>query len=818
MKKLFTTVILLFALSAWAIPQPSKTVGEPIARQTAHAFAKARLHTQVETLTLVYSNEIYVYNIGNDGFVIVSGNTVLPPVLGYSTQGTFPGLEEAPDNFSSWIQHYGEMIDYAVENRLVPEARIQQQWELAEEGLFPATRTEIVEPLVSTQWNQDCFYNEYCPATSGGGWWGGPCGHVYAGCVACAMAQVMKYWDHPQVGNGSHSYVHSNYGTQSADFGNTTYHWDEMPNYVWSHNDAVATLMYHCGVSVDMNYSASGSGAYSKDVETAFRSYFGYCSAKYREKSKYSQEVWDDMLRAELDLAHPVYYSGSNDSGGHAFVCDGYDDNDCFHFNFGWSGSGDAYYSTYDVNSYNQGQAAVMNVIPMEIKADDNGIIYVSADGQGNGSSWGNATSRLEYASYLTNNDTQVWVKKGTYYGDDTDPENAFEINAYNRVYGGFNGDEGPDFNLDDRDLVNNATILDGQNAKRVLFQGVTLSNGSRAVWDGFTIQHGQAGSGAGVYIDGFTTLSNCVIRDNHTDTYGGGVYINSNNATNQVFLTNCEITGNYASLGGGICDRNSTVLTNYRISNNIAETKGGGVYLYNNAEPIFKGCVISNNTANNAGGMYARGKCTLYNCDIVMNKSTESFGGTFNENSNSRYYSCILWGNEAYGFHNHHAGLCHFEYCAVEGGMTGEGNINLPAENNGEEPGVFVRFVQPAQGAGAEFTEANWNIYPRSVCLNAGKPGAVGFDTDMANHPRMQHGRVDIGAYERNASLTLMEASFWEGGSYWFHDRHLYEPGYYTTVYATPRRGRTNTRNRGHLHRGVLAARTTDGHYLKRG
>ena len=169
------------------------------------------------------------------------------------------------------------------------------------------------------------------------------------------------------------------------------------------------------------------------------------------------------------------------------------------------------------------------------------------------------------------------------------------------------------------------------------------------------------------------------------------------------------------------------------------------------------------------------------------MNKSTESFGGTFNENSNSRYYSCILWGNEAYGFHNQNAGLCHFEYCAVEGGMTGEGNINLPAENNGEEPGVFVRFVQPAQGAGAEFTEANWNIYPRSVCLNAGKPGAVGFDTDMANHPRMQHGRVDIGAYERNASLTLMEASFWEGGSYWFHDRHLYEPGYYTTVYATP-------------------------------
>ena len=788
MKRTFLLLTFVLVMLGQLFSTTPRSIDEATARQTAQRFAESYLKTQKNVdFQLVYDINIYIYNVGADGFVIVSGNTVLPPVLGYSTQGNFPGLEEAPENFASWIRHYGEMINYAEQNGIEPEAKVQRQWELALEGQFPTEKTNIVEPLVTTYWNQDCYYNEYCPATSGGWWGGGPCGHVYAGCVACAMSQVMKYWNHPAMGFGSHSYVHSTYGTQSADFGSTTYHWDEMPASVWGHNDAVATLMYHCGVSVDMNYSASGSGAYSKDVETAFRSYFGYCGAKYREKSKYEQNVWNDMLRAELDLSHPIYYSGSNDGGGHAFVCDGYDDNDCFHFNFGWSGSGDAFYSTYDVNSYNQGQAAVMNVIPMDIRSDENGIIYVSADGQGNGTSWSNATSKLQYASYLTGNETQVWVKKGTYFGDENDPENAFEICASNRVYGGFNGDEGPDFDLNDRDLVNNASILDGQGSKRVLFQSGILTSGTRAVWDGFTIQNGNAGSGAGAYIDGFVTLSNCVIRDNHTNTTGGGLYINSSNAVNQVFLTNCEITGNRASLGGGICDRNSTVITNCKISNNIAETKGGGVYLYNNAEPIFKGCIISNNTAVNAGGIYARGKCTLYNCDIVMNKSTESFGGTFNENSESRYYNCILWGNEAYGFHNQNAGLCHFEYCAVEGGINGEGNINLPAENNGDEPGVFVRFVQPAQGVGAEFTEANWSVYPRSICLNAGKPGTASYDLDLAGNQRMQHGRIDIGAYERNASLTLIDAEMWEGGSYWFHDRNLYDAGYYTTVYATP-------------------------------
>ena len=733
---------------------------------------------------MVSSNGNYIYNIGNQGFVIISGNTVLPPVLGWSDQSLFPDLSEAPENFRSWIEHYSEMIDFAVANGIAPEADVQRQWDEAAQGIFGSRDAQTVDPLVSTRWNQDCYYNEYCPATSGGWWWGGPCGHCYAGCVACAMAQVMKYWDYPITGFGSHSYVHSEYGEQSANFAATTYHWDDMPIEVLNSNDAVATLMYHCGVSVNMNYSGSGSGAMSQDVETAMRSYFGYCGAKYRQKASYNDENWIAMLKAELDQSHPVYYSGSNGDSGHAFVCDGYDNNDRMHFNFGWSGSGDGFYTVNDVNGFNQGQAVVTNLFPVSIQADDNGIIYVSKDGTGDGSSWANATDKLQFASALSSGGgTMVWVKAGTYFGDTTDTEGAFTISANNRVYGGFEGYEGPDYDLSLRDFEKNPTILDGQNARRVLLQDQAFTSATMPIWDGFIIQNGNVGSGAGAYLNNYVTLNNCTIINNEASMYGGGVYINSTGGTAHVTLHNCRIMDNSASMGGGVCDRVGADYTNCRISNNTASTKGGGIYLYNNTEPTLKNCIISNNTANNAGGMYARGQFTAYNCDFVMNLATESIGGIYHENSHNKYYNCIVWGNVANGMPNQFAGLSDFEYSAVCGIVNGSNNYNIPNENSGDEPGVYVRFNHPATGAGADYHNESWSLNSRSICLNAGKPNTTGLGaTDIAGNPRIQKGRVEIGAYESCASLTLIEDALFENDfPYWFFSRPLTEPGYYT-------------------------------------
>ena len=785
MKNIFIILSLLFATVSHSFGQSATKVDETKANLLALSFVNTKPQFQKAELQLVSASNVFVYDIGSQGFVIISGNTVLPPVLGWSDQGNFPDMTEAPDNVTSWINHYGEMIDFAMANGIAPEADVKSQWDEAERGIFSAKNAQTIAPLVSTRWNQDCYYNEYCPATNGG-WWGGPCGHVYAGCVACAMAQVMKYWDYPATGFGSHSYTHSQYGQQSANFGATTYHWEQMPNNVYSHNDAVATLMYHCGVSVDMNYSASGSGAQSRDVETAMRSYFGYCGAKFRQKTSYQDEAWIAMLKAELDLGHPLYYSGAHEDSGHAFVCDGYDNNDLFHFNFGWSGSSDGYYSTYDVNGYNQGQAVVGNLYPMDIQASPDGIIYVSTDGTGDGSSWENATNKLQFATALSSGGgTKVWVKAGTYYGDTTNPEGAFYITERNRIYGGFEGNEPASYDLSLRDFEKNPTILDGQGERRVLLQDDAFSSGREAIWDGFTLQNGTIGSGAGAYLNNYVTLSNCKIIDNNATMFGGGVYINSTGGTTHVTLNNCLISGNSSSMGGGVCDRIGATFTNCRFSNNTASTKGGGIYLYNNTEPVFKNCLISNNTAKEAGGMYARGKFTAYNCDFVMNLGTESIGGIYNEDRHNKYYNCIIWGNEANGQPSQVDGVSDYEYCAVQGGVGGTEIIDLPAENNGTEPGVFVRFRQPSNGAGADYHSANWTLHPRSICLNAGKPNTTGLgNTDLYGNPRIQKGRVDIGAYESCASLTKIEDVLYESDfPYWFFSRPLTEPGYYTAV-----------------------------------
>ena len=185
------------------------------------------------------------------------------------------------------------------------------------------------------------------------------------------MSQVMKYWDHPLKGSGSHSYNYEGQ-TLTANFGETTYDWDNMPLTITNSSpqeqiDAVAYFMYHCGVAVDMMYSASGSGAYSEDVPDAVLMYFGYSNkARLRARDSYSLEEWQAMLKDTFDQGWPVYYSGNSSSAGHAFVCDGYDDNDLFHFNWGWGGSSNGWFVVDEID-YNSGADAIFNYVPAEV-------------------------------------------------------------------------------------------------------------------------------------------------------------------------------------------------------------------------------------------------------------------------------------------------------------------------------------------------------------------------------------------------------------------------------------------------------------------
>jgi Leucine-rich repeat (LRR) protein len=171
-----------------------------------------------------------------------------------------------------------------------------------------------------------------------------------AGCVAVAMAQIMRYHKYPATGNGTNSYLHQKYGTISADFGATTYNWNNMPGSISEPNSDVAQILFHAGVSVNMNYTASQSGASTYNVANALRNNFRYHNATMAMRDHFSPETdeYHTVLRRELDNGRPFFFhlpGGNSQIGwdGHAVVVDGYN-NDHFHINFGWSGTDDGYF------------------------------------------------------------------------------------------------------------------------------------------------------------------------------------------------------------------------------------------------------------------------------------------------------------------------------------------------------------------------------------------------------------------------------------------------------------------------------------------
>ena len=299
--------------------------------------------------------DYYVFNVrGGDGFVIIAGDDRVKPVLAYSTTGTFDP-EHVAEGFAFTLSSFQQEIQYVREHNMGATTDIIAEWASVEKSgaLRPghATRS-VVGPLCQTTWNQNYPYNNQCPEDPVGSG-----GYVYAGCVATAMAQVMKFHDWPSQGTGSHTYNPSGYPQQSANYGETEYHFELMPLALDSTSTDeeifyIAQFQHHCGIAVDMQYSGEGSGAYSDDVPPALRNYFRYTCDDHITNYNfwgwggYSNEEWANMLKdGGLDEGIPLYYSGSDDNmqGGHAFVCDGYDENDYFHFNWGWSGRDDAW-------------------------------------------------------------------------------------------------------------------------------------------------------------------------------------------------------------------------------------------------------------------------------------------------------------------------------------------------------------------------------------------------------------------------------------------------------------------------------------------
>ena len=356
----------LFFIAIFAL-MTGKMLAEPVdaqcAQQIGNRFLSATSLGELKTgiqLQLVYISstreaiDYYAFNVSDgNGFVIVAGDDRVKPILAYSTNGSF-NPNEIAEGFGFTLNSFCHEIQYVRDNNLEATADIKAEWKsVAEDGIIKHGRKNrsVIGPLCQTIWNQNYPYSSQCPEDEEGSG-----GHVYAGCVATAMAQVMKFWNYPERGTGSHTYNPDGYAQQTANFGQTDYHFELMPNYLDSLSTEedfyyIAQFLHHCGIAVDMQYSGHGSGAYSSDVPDALQNYFGYTCDELQQQSfwgyyYYTNEEWAVMLKnGGLDEGMPLYYSGSdeNGAGGHAFVCDGYDENDYFHFNWGWSGRDDAW-------------------------------------------------------------------------------------------------------------------------------------------------------------------------------------------------------------------------------------------------------------------------------------------------------------------------------------------------------------------------------------------------------------------------------------------------------------------------------------------
>ena len=324
--------------------------------------------------------DYYVFNVSNgEGFVIVAADDRVKPILAYSTKGRF-NPDAVSEGFQFTLDGFREEIQYVRDHNLNATPDITAEWKsLAETGnLVRGRRAQaVVGPLCQTLWDQNFPWNSQCPEDPEG-----PNGHVYAGCIATALGMVMKYHDWPNHGTGSHTYYLSGYGQQTANFGETDYHFELMPYTLDSLSTEedyfyIAQLLRHIGIAVEMSYGPYASVSYSGMVGSALRTYFRYDCDVFKQKdtngNHYNNEEWAQMLKdGGLDEHLPLYYSGSDDiySVGHAFVCDGYDENDYFHFNWGLSGSDNAWcpigalnYTSY---SFNTDTGFTGHIIPQE--------------------------------------------------------------------------------------------------------------------------------------------------------------------------------------------------------------------------------------------------------------------------------------------------------------------------------------------------------------------------------------------------------------------------------------------------------------------
>ncbi len=362
--------ILIILLGALLLPSSfaQESIGKQEIRKAAQQFIAAHFQAEANIIEMRMYNEnphISLLLLEPSGYLLMSTKKNTQAVLAWSEHSK-ADFVRIPPAFKAWTNQYEKQLDYLENNPAASLKNASAQWDALLSGnTLSRENMRAVEPMLFSTWDQGFPYNMQCPADPEG-----PSGHCVTGCVATALGQLVNYFRFPQTGEGEYAYYLYPYGTISADFWATTYHWDQMNNHPTEKNPAIAQLLSHLGISVDMQYGPNSSGMNNHKGAYTLRTFFRYSpETEYLFRDSTSLD-WKAMLVQHLDQNIPLYYAGWSEPNvvGHAFICDGYQTEDYYHFNWGWGSSWDGYFYVDDLvvggNNFNLAQEIIINAFP----------------------------------------------------------------------------------------------------------------------------------------------------------------------------------------------------------------------------------------------------------------------------------------------------------------------------------------------------------------------------------------------------------------------------------------------------------------------
>jgi len=768
-------------------------------------FASVKTLKSASVLSLVYAKENSFYVFGNESsFVIVAADDRVTPILGYSNEGPFllPTNDSIGNNFWGILRSYEKQIAYVVDNNIAATSKIANEWKSLKSRNSMKSTNIVVLPLLTTTWNQNYPYNALCPSDPSG-----PGGHVWAGCSAIAMAQILKYHNYPRQGLGSYSYQSGTYPTTAANFGATTYNWGNMPNSISTTNNDVATLIYQAAVSCRSVWGPGvTSVVYSSDTDPMTRAFvnyfcFAFSTIQYVKSANYTSAQWNTLLQNELSNNRPMYYRGDG-SMGHAFVCDGVDAANLYHFNWGWGGTYNGYFAltalTPGGNNLTNNQDAIIGIQP------NNGSTLVT------NTTWsGTVTNTTSIAipdaitltvnagaviKFAQNTKLQIFGKvlsTGTSANYAT--FTAVDTNA---------GWSGIKF---DNNYMYYGVMSDNDTSQFVYSQiqysdmrGITIKNFSKVVIDHCKINNNYIntdeyayynGDGAGVFVhNGVVKITNSDIYDNHALGTGGGIRIVFND-TPVSYVTNNHLYGNSGDVIGGafylqcaavcsnnIVDHNSSYqgaggalgagnisVTNNKFCNNstVGSTgKGGGLCFASSSANVVNNLFANNFAKKGAALSMVSSTPLILNATISAN-SSESTSNISLSNSSPSFKNTVSYGNFNGNGQEFYLGdvSCDpiIDHCDFQGGISGlggpGGGTNYTATNYTNNIDSTPLFVSPSAGTGVSYNglTANWSLQFNSPCINAGDITGIASllpALDLGGNPRITS-ILDMGTYE---------------------------------------------------------------------